>query len=327
MAYPPWNSHLNWIPDPAPPLTRDHGNISSPPSPRDHSTRSTPPPSRDHGKENVPPQDAPHQLPRKMQPRRRKEKWPGPTANHNSPSRETGSQPGTGRSPRSAMRAPVKHPLTIPRSHLSQPPMLTANHNSECRFDPDHPEFGCLYTPASSSIQQDSAFRSRRDSFSRSGLSSPALQQSHQDSFSGSPAGLTKKVHLTDLPSGLTKKVSLTGPTKEKRIAGGLRPGPVQPHPCADHPDTRLRIDVAPAAESRANRPPTVVDIPESGRLEPARRPESPYSRGSRSPRRHPHKRPRIIALQRYTSPGSAHHTPVAGVNNVIPLPCEQKKS
>ena len=138
VAYPPWNSHINWIPDPAPLPSRDHGNLNSPS------------PSRDHGKENLPPQDAPHKLPRKLRPRRRKEKQSGPAANHNSPSRMTGSQPATSGSPGSAMRAPVKHPLTFQRS---QHPRLTTNHNSEHRFDQDHPESGRLYKQARSSIQ------------------------------------------------------------------------------------------------------------------------------------------------------------------------------
>ena len=187
----------------------------------------------------------------------------------------------------------MKHPLTFQRS---QHPRLTANHNSECRFDPDHPESGRLYKPARSSIQQDSALRSSRASFSGSGLSSLALQRSHRDSFSGSPSGLTKKDHLTGTPSGLTRNVSLTGPVREGRIAGGLRPGPVQPHPRAACPDTRLDIDAAPpeaAAVSRAERPPTVLDIPESGWLETTRCPESPQRRGSPLPRRRPHKRSR----------------------------------
>ena len=297
MAYPPWNSHINWIPDPAPPPSRDHGNLNFPSPSRDHGTQDTPPPSRDHGKENLPPpQDAPRKLPRKLRPRRRKEKQSGPAANHNLPSRETGSRPGTGGSPGSVMRATVKHPQTFQCSQHPQHPGLTANQNSGRQFDPDHPESGRLYKPARSSIQQDSTIRSRRDSFSGSGLSSPALQQSHRDSFSGSPAGLTRNIPLTGTPSGLTKKVSLTDPVREGRIAGGLRPGPVQPHPRAACPDTRLEIDAAPpeaAAVSRAEWPPTVLDIPESGQLEPARRPESPHRRGSQSPRRHPRKRPR----------------------------------
>ena len=181
------------------------------------------------------------------------------------------------------MIAPVKHPLTFLRPQHPQHPRLTANHNSGRRFDPDHSESGRLFKLAISSIQPDSALISRRDSLSGSGLSSPALKRSHRGSFSGSPSGLTRNISLTD-------------PIREARIAGGLRPGPVQPHPCAACPDTRLDIDAATpesAAVSRAERPPTVLDIPESGRLETTRCPESPQRRGSRSTRRHSHKRPR----------------------------------
>ena len=142
MAYPPWNSHINWIPDPAPLPSRDHGNLNSPSPSRDHGIKT-------HGKENLPPQDAPRKLPRKLRPSRRKEKQSEPAANHNSPSRETGSQPGTSGSPGSVMRALVKHPLTF---QCSQHPRLTANHNSERRFDPDHPESGRLYKLARSSM-------------------------------------------------------------------------------------------------------------------------------------------------------------------------------
>ena len=85
VAYPPWNSHINWIPDPATPPSRDHGDLTSPSPSRDHGIQT-------HGKENLPPQDAPRKLPRKLRPRRRKEKQSGPAANHNSPSRETGNQ-------------------------------------------------------------------------------------------------------------------------------------------------------------------------------------------------------------------------------------------
>ena len=141
-----------------------------------------------------------------------------------------------------------------------------------------------LNTPTTTSIQQDSALRSHRDSFSGSGLSSPALQRSHRDSFSGSPVG-----HLSGY-------ISLADPKREERIAGGLRPGLVLPHPRAACPDTRIELDAAPpeaAAVSRDERPPTVVNIPETGRLETTRRPESSPKRGSRSPRRHSRKRPR----------------------------------
>ena len=36
VAYPPYNSHLNWILDPAPPPSRDHGDLTSPAPSRDH---------------------------------------------------------------------------------------------------------------------------------------------------------------------------------------------------------------------------------------------------------------------------------------------------
>ena len=211
----------------------------------------------------------------------------GSTTNHNSPPREAGNQPGISRSTGSVMHTPVEHPLTFLHP---QHPRLTANQNSGRRFDLDHSESGCLFKPARSSIQQDSALRSRRDS-SGSGLSSPALQRSHRDSFSGSPVG-----HLS-------RNISLTDPKREERIAGGLRPGLILPHPCAACPDTRIELDAAPpeaAAVSLAERPPMVVDIPETGQLETTRRPEPSHRRGSHSPRRHSHKWPRIRSSALY---------------------------
>ena len=337
MTLPPFERYLNWVDDPAPPPSRYHGDLTSPA------------PSGDHGispsnKENTPPQDAPRKIPRKLRPRRQKEKqpgsitnqnspswkagsrtqcaptanrnsasqeigsatWPGSTANHNSAFQEAdsatrprstandnsplaGNRPGISGSMKST---PVEHPRTFLRSQHPQHPRFWTNQNSERRFDPDHPEFRGVYKPAQPSIQQDSAIRSRRDSFSGSGLSSPALQRSHRDSFSGLPVG-----HLSG-------NKSLTDPQREERIAGGLRPGLVLHHPRAACPDTRLDLDAAPpeaAAISRAERPPTVLDIPETGRLETTRRPEPSHRRGSRSPRRHSRKRPnnRSSALYR----------------------------
>ena len=204
---------------------------------------------------------------------------PRSAANENSPL--PGNRPGTSRSNRST---PVEHPRTFLCPQHPQHPRLSINHNSECRFDPDHPEFRGAYKPAQPSIQQDSAHRLRRDSFSRSGLSSPALQRSHRDSFSESP------------PGQLNKEISLTDSNREVRIAGGLRPGIVYLLPRAARPDTRPEVDAAPpeaAALSRAERPPTVLDIPETGRLEDTRCPESSQKRGSHSPRHHTRKRPR----------------------------------
>ena len=290
MTLPPLERYLNWVHD-----------IASPPS-------------RDHGKENMPPQDAPCKLPRKLRLRRRRERQPGSTTNHNSPSwkagretqcepasyhnsvsreagretqpgsttnhnsplREVGNWPETSGSAGSAMRAPVEHPLTFLRPQHPQHPRLRTNQNSERRSDPDHSEFWCVYKPVQPSIQQDSTIRFHRDSFSVSGLSSPALQRSHRDSFSGLP------------PGHLNKKLSLTDPKREERIAGGLRPGLILPHPRAACPDTRLELDAAPpeaAAVRHAEQPPTVLDIPEAGQLETTRCPEPSHRRGSRSPR------------------------------------------
>ena len=207
-------------------------------------------------------------------------------ANDNSPL--DGNQPGISRSMKST---PVEYPRTFLRPQHPQHPQIWTNHNSGRRSDPDHPEFLGVYKPAQPSIQQDSTIRSRRDSFSGSGLSSPALQRSHQDSFSKLP------------PWQLNKKLSLTDPQREERIAGGLMPGLVLPHPRAACPDTQLELDAAPpeaAAISRAERPPTVLDIPETGRLETTRCPKPSHRRGSLSPRRHSRKRPRNHSLALY---------------------------
>ena len=186
-----------------------------------------------------------------------------------------GQRPGTSRL---TMSTPVEHPRTFLRPQHPQHPRLSVNQNSGCRFDPDHPEYRGVYKPAQPSTQQDYYSSIRRDSFSGSGLSSPALQRSHRDSFSESPSGQLNKKSVTD-------------PKREVRIARGQRPGIVYPLPRAARPDTRLEIDAA--ALHRAERPPTILEIPETGRLEETRCPESSQRRGSRSPRRHTRKRSR----------------------------------
>ena len=301
VTLPPFERYLNWIPDPAPPPTRCHGDLTSP--------------APTENQENTRPQDTSHKLPRRLRPHRHTGKQPRLSTNENSASRMAGpatplgspanrnsalpgsstatrprstanensplpgDRPGTSRSNRSA---PEEHPQTFSRPQHPQHPRLSANHNSGRRFDPDHPEIRGVYKPAQPSIQQDYHNRIRRDSFSGSGLSSPALQRTPQNSFSGSPSGLLQNC--------------LTEPNRETRVAGGSRPGLIFPLPRAAHPDTQLELDAAPpeaAALSRAERPPTVVDIPENGRLEETRYPESSHKRGSRSPRRHSRKRPR----------------------------------
>ena len=174
---------------------------------------------------------------------------PRSMANENSPL--PGNRPGISRSVRST---PVEHPRTFLRPQHSQSPRFRTNQNAGRRFDPDHPEFWGVYKPAQPSIQQDSANRLRQDSFSGFGLSSPALQRSHRESFSESPSGQ------------LNKEISLTDSNREARIAGGSRPGIIYPLPRVARPDTRLELDAGPpeaAALSHAEQPSTVLDIPD----------------------------------------------------------------
>ena len=170
----------------------------------------------------------------------------------------------------------MKHLQTFQYSQHPPHPRSTANRNSERRSRLDHPEIRGVYKPTQHSIRQDTLTGIHRDSFSGSGLSSPALQRPHRDSFSESPSGQLNKQSVTDSK-------------REVRIATGQRPGIVYPLPRAARPDTRLTIDAAlpeAAALHRAERPPTVVDIPEPGQLEETRCPGPSQPRGSRSPRR-----------------------------------------
>ena len=293
MTLPLLESYLNWVADPTPPPTRRLADLTSPaPS------------------ENTPPADGSRKLPRLLRPRRCRGKqpafsanensasrvvdpttplgpsanensahssatWPRSTANRNSPF--PGPQPGTSRSPRSAL---MKHPQTFQYSQHPQNPRSTANRNSERRSRLDHREIRGLYKPAQHSIRQDTLTSHHRDTFSGSGLSSPALQQPTHKSFSGSPAG----------------PVQLSDPKREARDAGGYRLCLNFPLPRAARPDTRLVIDAAPpeaAALSRAERPPSVLDIPETKPAGETRYPGPSQPRGSHSPRRQSRKRPR----------------------------------
>ena len=139
----PLESHLNWVPDTVPPPARCPDDLTAP-SPS----------------ENTPPQDASSKLPRRLRPRRHRERQPGLSTNRNSASRVAGpatqlrstangnsarpssstatqprsaanenspfpgQQPGTSRS---TMSAPVEHPQTFLHP---QHPRLSANQNA-----------------------------------------------------------------------------------------------------------------------------------------------------------------------------------------------------
>ena len=262
--------------------------------------------------ENTPPSEVHHKFSRRLRPRWRRRKQPassanensasrmadpatplGPSANENSPRlppsavtrpRSTanrnsplpGPQPGTSRSPKSAF---MKHPQSFQSSPLPQHPVPAANQNRDRPFCLDHPEIRDVYKPAQIGPRQDSTANRQRDNFSGFGLSSPALQQLPTKPFSGSPS-----------------RHFMTDPIREAREAGRQRPGIVYPLSRVARPDTRLSIDAAPpeaAALRRDERPPTVVDIPEPGRIGGTRLPGPSQQCESRSPRRQSRKWPR----------------------------------
>ena len=183
-----------------------------------------------------------------------------------------GIQPGT----RSALE---KHPQSFTFSPLTQHPIAATNRNSDRLFSLDQPGKRGVYKPAGNDPRQDSTANRQRDNFSGSGFSSPALQQPSTKTSSGSPS-----------------RQLMTDPLREAREAGRQRPGIVYPLPRAAHPDTQLAIDAAlpeASALDRHERPPTVVDIPESGQTTENRLPGPSQPRGSRSPRHQSRKRPR----------------------------------
>ena len=82
MTLLPWERYLNWEHDPAaPPPTRYHGDPTSP--------------EPSESQENTPPRDASRKLPRRLQPRQRREKQPGSSTNDNLPFWKTGTRSRT----------------------------------------------------------------------------------------------------------------------------------------------------------------------------------------------------------------------------------------
>ena len=213
------------------------------------------------------------------------------TANRNS--LLAGNRPGTNGSVRST---PVEHPQTFLRLQHPQHPRFWTNQNSERRFDPDHPKFRSVYKLAQPSIQQDYTNRFHRDSISGSGLSSPALQRTPQDSFSGSPPGHLNKKLLTD-------------PQREERIAEGSRPGLVFPLPRWIW--TLPHLKLLPLAV--LNGLPRRLD---GWRILAAQN----HPRGvDRARPGTTHANEPGTARREYTGPRSAHHTAAAGVNSSLP--------
>ena len=127
----PWENGLNWIPDPAPTHSRDHGKQAE-----------------KEEEENRPPTFQPPKLPRKIRPRRRKREHRQqhlPSANRNSP--------GIDLRPREMRRTPVSHsqPLQHP-----QHPRPAANENLSQVNLPDQADHGRLYKQAPPSRVEES---------------------------------------------------------------------------------------------------------------------------------------------------------------------------
>ena len=159
----PWENSLNWIPDPAPATSRDHGVEKSPEGPKEE-------------EENRPPASQSSRIPRKIRPRRRKRT---PREQHLPGTNE--NSPGIDLRPRWMKRTPQKHPQ--PPQH-PQHPLSAANENSSRVNLWNQVDPGWLYKQAQGSRVKESTKRSRRDYFSGS---SPSFSSKwpRRDYFSG----------------------------------------------------------------------------------------------------------------------------------------------
>ena len=207
VTRPPLECRLNWIPDPAPTLPRNHK------------------------KENHPPAAEPRKLPRKMRPQRKRREL------HQQPG-ASGSTPGMSQPPRSQRSTPVKHPQVpqLQQPHQSLHP--ATYENLSWVHLPDQPDPSRLYKQAHPSISKDTTTRSRRDNFSGSNLSFNCSQRPHRDYFSGSPCrAFNKNWHMTD-PLRKASSVSLTAVREST--------DPVQTPPCAALPDVAIDVGLEP---------------------------------------------------------------------------------
>ena len=305
MTLPPSERYLNWIHDPAPPPTRYHGDLASPAPPGNQ--------------ENSLPQDTSRQLPRRLRPRRRREMKPGSSTNENSASHaaDPATQPGSTANRNSAFQEAAT--AIRPRSAANRNSPFAGNRPGTSGSNRSSlPQWSILRPSCAHSIHSIPDFGPIK--IQDADLTWTTLNSGVYINW---PSQASSRIQLTDFvetpspdlaspllpfsdlietpslnrPLGqLNKETSLTDSCREARIAGGSRPGIIYPLPRAARPDTRLEVDAAPpeaAALSRAELPPTVLDIPETERLESPCCPESSQKSGLRLPRRHTHKRPR----------------------------------
>ena len=139
----PWENRLNWIPDPAPAPSRDHGKKEE-----------------KEAEENHPPASQPFRIPRKIQPR-----WRKRAHRQEHLQGANGNSPGIDLRPIWMKRMPQKHPQPPKHPQHPQHPRPAANKNSSRVNPQDQADPGRLYKQAPPSRVKESTKRSRRDYF------------------------------------------------------------------------------------------------------------------------------------------------------------------
>ena len=228
VTQPLFESHMNWIHDPAPPAPRraamDYSDTPVQSSDIPVQSRDTRVKSRDTyvKSRDIPvltsdtqasaiainaSSGAPLVLPHPKKSRRRRRRRNHRSANENSEprsaapvtpdercaNRNSASQRATQHQPVASdptqmKSTPVYKDQSIHSSHLTQPPVPATNRNSAFPFGLERCEFPGLYKPALPELRQDLNTTPIRVNNSGSGFSSPSLLQPCTKPFSGRPA-------------------------------------------------------------------------------------------------------------------------------------------
>ena len=302
VTQPLYESRMNWVHDPAPPVSRC-ATVDFSDTPVDFSD--TPVNSSDTPASAIisaspgAPLASPH--PKKSRRRRRRrnrrsanqnsapcsaatvtpdERW----ANRNSASQNATQPQSAANDPSHMMSTPVYQHPSFHSSHLSQPHFPAANGNSAFQFGLDRCRIPGLYKPAHPDPRQDLTATLTRVNNSGSGFSSPSLLQPCTKPFSGLPS-----------------RHRMTCPTREAGEATRERLRVVYPLlPLAQRPDTRVVIEAAlpeAAALDRRAQPPTVLEIGDTSL------PQQVSSPRRRSSRRQSRKRRRNRSTGVYRPP------------------------
>ena len=217
----PWQNRLNWIPDPAPATSRDHGIEKSPKGPKED-------------EENRPPASHPSRIHRKIRPRRRKRTH---RQQHLAGTNE--NLPGIDLRPRWMKQTPQKHPQPPQHpKHPQHPLSAAANENSSRVNLWNQVNPGRLYKQAQGSRVKESTKRSRRGYFSGSPPSFSS-KQPRRDYFSGpSPHSRACRGPDTEL---LLQPQTHRGRTEAEPQGGAISLPQSGCHPVSHHPQSPPR--------------------------------------------------------------------------------------